>query len=451
MAAFSVLDNYPYALSSPDDQGLFQRIAMNLLNRGAFSGSLSGPAVFCPTRPPLYPLILALTWKISGGMSLLPIRIIQVVSYLLTLYLISQIASMVAGGDRKYGLFSALFASIIPFAAAATHVILTESLTLFFLTMAVFLAVKYRTKPSRFFLLLLGISLGLLVLQRPTFMLIPVVFLGYVLLSPKITKRNIIPVALLIMLPLTAVVAPWSLYARSETGSCALVRTGVGFNLMQGIVRSSPPLLDKFFDDFRHFQAGDFDKNEMTGRIDALLHSKEDIPTQAGYFSPDIARLIDFALATYIATWHPQPPDPHRVIKCDLFLKKAASSWIRHYPLSFLRIVSANLNTLLLGDFQPLVYRQMEGYPYLYTAAVERVLWLLFAASTLVLLRRRQLNIVFFPLAIVLYLIIVHWPMHTEPRYFIYAYTFMPIAVAALVPGRLPRNESGPHRPGHHG
>jgi 4-amino-4-deoxy-L-arabinose transferase-like glycosyltransferase len=317
---------------------------------------------------------------------------------------------------------------------------LTESLTLFFLTMAVFLAVKYRTNPRRFFLLLLGTSLGLLVLQRPTFMLIPLLFLGYVLLSPKIRKKDIIPAALLVVLPLTAVLAPWSLYAKSETGSWSLVRTGVGFNLMQGIVRSSPSLLDNFFEDFRHFQAGDFDKNEMTGKIDALLHSKEDMPTQGGYFSPDVARLIDFALATYVATWHAQPPDTDQVIECDLFLKKAASSWIRHYPFSFLRIVSANLSTLLFGDFQPLVYQQMGGDLYLYTAVIERVLWLLFAVSTLVLLLRRQFNITFFPLAIVLYLIIVHWPMHTEPRYFIYAYTFMPLAIPALLPGRPPRN-----------
>lgn len=446
MAAFSAVDSYPYALSYQDDQGLFQRIALNLLNGGAFSGSLSGQRVFCPTRPPLYPFILALTWKITGSMSLLPIRFIQVVCYIVTLYFIAWIGTMVSGGDRKYGMLSALFASLVPFAAAATHVILTESLALFLLTTAVFLATKFRTGTgsASASLVALGGSLGLLILQRPSFIPIPALFLAYVLFSPRTTKRNMVAVLLLMLLPLSAVVVPWTLHARSETGSWSLVRTGVGFNLMQGIVRDSPSLVEKFFEDFRHFQKlDDSGRKEMAGRIDAMLEANKEVPTQAGYFSPEISRTIDYALATYISAWNPRPPTAQRVIKCDRLLKKTAATWIRQYPFRYLRIVSANVVTLLFGDFQPLVYHKIEGYLYLYTAIMKWASWILFIIGTLVLLRLRRFHIVFFPLAVVFYLIIVHWPMHTEPRYFIYAYTFMPMTVPVLLLRHPRLTESG--------
>jgi hypothetical protein len=434
MAVFSAIDSYPYSFSALNDQGLFQRIASNLFKRGAFSGSLAGQAVFCPTRPPLYPLIIGLTWKITGSTSLLPIRLIQGVSYLFTLYLISRIATMVANNDRKYGLLSALFASIIPFGAAATHIILTESLALLLLTAAVFLAVRFRTKAGRAALISLGMSLGLLILQRPSFIPIPALFLGYVLFSPHVRKRDIIPAVLLVVLPLTAMVAPWTLYAKSETGSWSLVRTGLGFNLMQGIVRKNPFLVGRFFDDVRHFQTED-SKKEMTGRIDAVLHSNEKVPTQGDYFSPETTRDIDFAIYTYLSAWNPRPPSARQVVKCDRFLKKTASVWIRHNPFGFLRIVSANITTLLFGDFQPLVYHKTEEYLYFYATLMKWALWFFFITGTIVLLRRRRFHILFFPLTVVFYLIIVHWPMHTEPRYFIYAYTFMPMTVPALLPG----------------
>jgi 4-amino-4-deoxy-L-arabinose transferase-like glycosyltransferase len=442
MAAFSVIDRYPYALSSPDDQGLFQRIAMNLLNRGAFSGSLTGQAVFCSTRPPLYPFILAFTWKVSGSTSLLPIRLIQGICYLLTLYLISKISTMVAG-DRKYGLFSALFASIVPFAAAATNVILTESLTLFFLTMAVFLAVRFRTGAGRATLVALGASLGLLVLQRPTFMLIPALFLGYVLFSRKIKKKDIIPVVLLVTLPLTTVVAPWSMYARSETGSWSPVRAGVGFNLMQGILINNPSLLE---DVLPHLREDVTDSADMSKRVDSLLLSRNEFLIHGDDFVPDISRLTGFCLATYISAWHPQPPAPRVINKCDQFLKKAALAWVKHHPFGFMRTIGANVGTLLSGDFQPLVYQRAGSDFLLYTVVLRWALYLSFVLGTILLLRRRRFHVVFFPLVIVFYIIIVHSSMHTEPRYFIYAYTFMPMSIPVLLPGYSFRDKSGSGR-----
>lgn len=440
MAVFSMLDNYPYALSSIDDQGLFQRIALNLLKRGAFSGSLTGHAPFCPTRPPLYPFILALTWKITGSMSLFPIRLIQGICYLLTLYLISRIAVIVSNGDRRYGLFSALFASLIPFAAAATHVILTESLSLFFLTLSVFLAAQFRERACRTFLVALGTCLGLLTLLRPTFMLIPVLLLGYIVLAPKIRRKDILPVVILVTLPLTAVVGTWSLYARSETGTWSLVRAGVGFNLMTGIIRNDTSLRETLIRHWGDVEQDAGNKHSLQKKLNNLLNAEKEPSSWEDASRPTTWRLIDLTSAAYLQEWHTDPPSAGLVIRSDNFLKKMALLWIRGHPRLFPGIVLSHIETLLFGDYQPLAYHTIGGYPYLYTTIVRLGLYLLFFLGTVLLLLQGRFKIIFFPLAIMFYLIIVHSPMHTEPRYFMYAYTFMPMTLPALLPLRFFRN-----------
>ncbi|MEJ2684287.1 MAG: glycosyltransferase family 39 protein [Candidatus Sulfobium sp.] len=452
MTAFSAVDSYPYSLSAPDDQGLFQRIALNILNRGAFSGSLAGKAIFCPTRPPLYPLILALTWKITGSTSLLPIRLIQAVCYLFTLYFISRIATMVADGNRRYGLFSALFASLIPFAAAATHVILTESLTLFFLTVTVFFAVSFRTKSGLPSLFALGASLGLLILLRPTFMLIPALFLGYVLLSPKIKKKDVVPVVLAVVLPLAALVVPWTMYVKSETGTCTLVRTGVGLNLMTGILQNNPPLLEDVRKNIVHFQKNAHAGNDLDliKERESLVRSGRDTLILGGQFPKHVLKLASFCAYKYISIWTSQPFTSSEIVECDQFLKKTALAWAEYHPFGYLQTVAANAATLMFGKFQPLVYHEIGPHLYLFTAAVRWAFLFFFIGGSVLLLKRRKFHVAFFPLALVFYIIIVHSPMHTEPRYFIYAYSFMGMVLPAFLPGGI-SNDPGRGEPGNRG
>lgn len=432
MAVFAAVDGYTYPLASPTDQGLFQRIALNILRKGAFSGSLAGKAVFCPVRPPLYPFILALTWKITGSTSLIPIRLIQSVCYLLTLYFIYRIAVMLTCGNGKYGLLSALFAAVVPFSAAAAHVILTESLALFFLTISVFFAVRFRVRSGRACLVALGTGMGLLILQRPSFMLIPALFLVYVLLPPRIKKRDIVTSFLLVMLPLTAVIAPWTLYARSETGSWALVRAGVGFNLMTGILENKPSLFSQVLPYFQDDISKRADLGRKTGQP---LHSGDITLVDGSRFSPDAADLTGFCIATYVSSWSTRPSPTGMVIRCDQFLKEAAFTWAENNPLGILRVVTDHVRTLLFGKFQPLAYHKVGPYLYLCTSVLKWGLYILFVAGTVPLFKQRKFQILFFPVAIIFYIIIVHSPMHTEPRYFIYAYTFMALSVPALFPG----------------
>lgn len=103
MITFTMLDKYPYSAFETNDQGLSQRIASNLINQKAFSGADSLPFQFCPVRPPLYSFMLAGIWKISGNLSLMPVRVFQSFLYLLTLFLIYKIATIVSNGDRYYG------------------------------------------------------------------------------------------------------------------------------------------------------------------------------------------------------------------------------------------------------------------------------------------------------------------------------------------------------------
>jgi len=350
---------------------------------------------------------------------------------------------MVAGGNRKYGLYSALFASAIPFAAASTHVILTESLALVLLTLSVFLAVRFGTESGRSYIIALGISLGLLILQRPTFMLIPPLLLGYVLLSPRVGKKDIVPVVLLTVIPLCIVLTPWVLYAKSRTGSWAPVRAGVGYNIMSGILENNDSLrqtLIRYWDDVR---TGTPEGEALQKGLAAMSNVEKDATSWEIASLPETQRRIDLAAAIYLQEWQSSPPPAQAVIEADNFLKKMAFLWIRNHPGRFLAVIQSNVTTLMFGDYQPLAYQAVGGYGYLYAAAVKWGLYLFFLTGTALLTLQRRFHIVFFPFAIFFYTITVHSLMHTEPRYFMYVYTFMPITVPALLPGQYSWNKSG--------
>lgn len=438
MLAFSTLDGYEYPLSACDDQGLFQRIALNLLKNGVFSGSLGSKTFFCPTRPPLYPFILAMTWKITGSTSLVPIRLIQGISYLFSIYFIYRIATTVTEGDRRYGALSALVASLIPFGAAATHVVLTESLALFFLSLSVLLAVRFRTKPVPCLSLLLGISLALLVLQRPTFVLIPSVLFCYILFSPKVAAKNLLSLMLPLVLSFSVVLAPWTLYKLSESGSCSPVYA-TGFVLMQGIADNNPSLRENLLRHWSYSADVTADGKSLRERLDTFLRAEKELTAGDIATLPDTWKLIDLTAATYLQAWQTEPPSAQAVIQSDSFLKKMAFIWMKNHPWQYAAVVAANVRTLLFGSYQPLIHHAIGGYLYLYTAAVKWGLYLLSFAGTLILVLQRRFHVVFFPLTIFFYLIIVHSMMHTEPRYFMYAYTFMPMTVPVLVLGRSPK------------
>ena len=436
MLFFSHLDTYSYDPMESNDQALFQRIANNILENGKFSGSISGDLTFCPVRPPLYPLIIALSWKITGGKTLLPIRIIQGIAYLLCIFLIYKIATLLTSGNKVYGMLSSLFLSLFPHFSAVTHLILTESLAIFLLALCVLIAVSARGKIRYGSLIFLGIVLGMLALQRSNFLLLPILFVVYLLYYSKRTVKSILLTTAILLISFTLTLTPWIIVNKIKTGHYSPTFSAIGFNLMLGIIENRPSWFHLWIQDIQKDYPNLIDNKaheNYLAEIEKLLRENIEVSTVSGHYPSDIQRLINIASLTYIKAWNPMPSSTREVVLADKFLRQIALQWIKQNPFLFMDTVLKNAKKMFYGENQPPINYHIKSGEYTAIDMVKTVFSMLFVMAVLALLRTRQYHLAFFPLSLVIYIFATNSFMHTEPRYFLYAYLFMPLLIPSLV------------------
>jgi 4-amino-4-deoxy-L-arabinose transferase-like glycosyltransferase len=427
---FAYIDQFPYSPLSYDDQGLFQRVAKNLLDYGVFSGSISEDKVFCPIRPPLYPVIIASVWKVTGSESLLPIRIVQGAAFLLSLFILFKTAVLLTSGNRTYGLITAFAAALIPDTAAAAHIILAECLTLFFLSLSALFVLLAASKQKVSYLILLGTTLGLLVLMRPNFLLIPAPFIVYVLGHSARNPRRISAVILSTILPFVITLSPWMMLNKKNKGSFTPTYTVAGASLMVGILEDMPLVLQEVTDDAKKMLIGNYDRSVENKKITELLLSGKAVLSANASFSPELRHLLAAALANFTDHWliRDHPLSVEIVVSSDRFLKKVAIEWVERHPLQFLSVILKNGETLTLLH-QPLIYQEMKGALYVTTFIFKLAIYILFLVGMSIAILNRRYRLAFFPLMIIGYILVTNSLLHAEPRFFIYALWFMTLLI----------------------
>jgi 4-amino-4-deoxy-L-arabinose transferase-like glycosyltransferase len=432
--AFAYIDNFPYSPLANDDQALFQRIAKNLAMNGHFSGSLSFHKVFCPSRPPLYPLILALTWRFSGSESLLYIRIIQCVAYLLSIYFIFRITMILTSGNKLHASMGATIASLIPDLAAATHIILTECLSLFLLSLSVLLSVLLKRKIRNSYLLTLGIVLGLLSLLRPTFLLMPIPLIAYVLWHSQKSLKNVCTIVMLIILPFVFVLSPWMIVNKKNKGSYMPTYTAVGLALFEGIFDSSPSMMEQLVSSATGMVKTNFDTSLFERTIEEPSDSDEQMLPDQDFPSKEKLKIFAAALVNAADPWlmRSNPLPVAKIVAADNFLKKIAINWIKRNPGQYVRIVLKHIQQLMIGD-QPVFYHSIAGPLYYVTLIIKLFVYVFFLIGLIEAVRNGRFDLLFFPLMITGYLIAVHALMHVEQRYFMCALLFMAMIAPAGV------------------
>jgi hypothetical protein len=150
----------------------------------------------------------------------------------------------------------------------------------------------------------------------------------------------------------------------------------------------------------------------------------------------EIKRLVSLSLLTYHEAWALAPPSTELVIISDRFLRKVALEWIKKNPKEFLIVMYGNARELIFGTYEPLVYHELKKPLLVFTSMVRIMLYVFFMAGLVRVLSRSRFYLALLPLMIICYLIAIHTPMHTEPRYFVYSYVFM----ALVIPACLTRN-----------
>lgn len=425
------LDSASYDMMSVDDQGLFQRIAINLSETGSFSGSAGNEKPFSPVRPPLYPMILAFIMKTAGQYWLTLLRIIQLFSHVVTIWMIGRI-SLSLTGSRFSALLSSIIFALLPHTAALTHVVLTESLTIFLLVLCMFVTTKIRSgeqiKPP--LVIALAIFMGFLILMRPTFLFFPLFILLAILPQLRVYKYTVAYV-LFFFLFLGLVLLPWSV-ANYRVGHkfTPLRLAGIGFNLMAGIVKSTPVLHGDLEALAMHMDGngGENETNELLAKGGHRIRLDEQ-----GNFSPEVKETLAASFLIYADAWEITPPPATDIIAADKFLRHAANSWIRYHPWEYGLVMKNNLRTLLVGEYQPFVYHRLTGAAFTLANGMRNALYVLSLAGLIAAFLTKQGRMTVLPLMVIIYLIMIHIPMHAEPRYFVEAYPFMALLVPCII------------------
>lgn len=156
-----------------DDSYFYADIAMNWLGHGVYAITNSGRVVPTLARLPGYPAFLAAIFALFGWANFRAVLLIQVLFDLGTCFLIADMARRIFSERAAKAAFA--LAALCPFLANYAAAALTETLEIFFTTLALDLAVcgvarlrsRSESNPSSAIWLGCGLSIGACILLRP--------------------------------------------------------------------------------------------------------------------------------------------------------------------------------------------------------------------------------------------------------------------------------------------
>jgi 4-amino-4-deoxy-L-arabinose transferase-like glycosyltransferase len=158
-----------------DDSRLYADIAMNWLQHGVYGITDSGQVMPTFSRLPGYPAFLAAIFAVFGWSNFRAVLLIQVLFDLGTCFLIADLARRVLSARPAKAAF--VLAALCPFLANYAAAALTETLEIFFTTLALDLAlcgfaafrddIKSDLTPAPLICLGCGLSIGACILLRP--------------------------------------------------------------------------------------------------------------------------------------------------------------------------------------------------------------------------------------------------------------------------------------------
>ena len=211
-----------------DDSRLYADIARNWLQHGVYGITNSGQIMPTLSRLPGYPAFLAAIFAVFGVDNFRAVLLIQVLFDLATCFLMADLARRLFSARAAMAAF--LLAGLCPFLADYAAAALTETLEIFFTTLALDLAVcgletlrqqdDSSTRLSPW--IGCGLSIGAAILLRPDGGILLAAIGGYLLLllvmgvtrrstaAPGTQPRSIVRAGLILAVSALAPLAPWT-------------------------------------------------------------------------------------------------------------------------------------------------------------------------------------------------------------------------------------------------
>ena len=211
-----------------DDSRLYANVAENWLEHGIYGVTNSGVIMPTLSRLPGYPAFLAAIFSIFGIENFRAVLLVQVLFDLATCFLIADLARRALGARAARAAF--LLAALCPFLANYAATALTETLEIFFTTLALNLAFRglgigdppTQAKWPRVTWLACGLSVGAGILLRPDGGILLAAIGAYLLWlllrslgqgtnDARMSPRTILVAGVLLTVAALAPLVPWTL------------------------------------------------------------------------------------------------------------------------------------------------------------------------------------------------------------------------------------------------
>lgn len=192
----------------PEEDALaYDWLAMNLLEGKGYRDAEGNLTAY---RPPLYPVFLAVIYRLTGH-DYQNARIAQAILSTLTVLFIGLWAGVLFGGASAC--WAALVAALYPAFYAYTYrcsALLTETLYIFLLTGSLYGLYRYFVSPHWLAAIASGIALGLAILTRPVPLLL-IFYLPLVLLILRFPPPHVFKYHTFLWLMVALILLPWTL------------------------------------------------------------------------------------------------------------------------------------------------------------------------------------------------------------------------------------------------
>jgi 4-amino-4-deoxy-L-arabinose transferase-like glycosyltransferase len=216
------------------DEIQYQDIAVNLAEgRGfAMEGRLTS------WRPPLYPALMAMLYRVTGTTDPVVVRLFQILLSLGTVVLVFGLAARLSG--RRVARAAAAVMAFYPSLLFYNNHVLTEVLFIFLCVLTAYGLVAYLDTPRARYAAGAGLALGLAVLTRE--IVWPTVFLMSVLMGwgTRLGWRRWAAHSALLMAALLVVTVPWAIRNTRLQGVVTLIATNGGPVFLAGNYEHTP-------------------------------------------------------------------------------------------------------------------------------------------------------------------------------------------------------------------
>ena len=217
------------------DEQQYSQIARTVAAGNGYGWDAHSPTSI---RPPLYPGLLALTWKTLGSSNLQAVRVIQIVLSAITALLVYLLGAHIWG--PRVGRLAAAICWLYPSLIFYDYLILTETLFTCLLVAFAFATVRLIQEPRVRFAIACGLSLGLAALTRSVLWPLPLILCPALLLVLNVTMRQRFALAATVLAAYAVVVGPWAIRNTRLQHVFEVVDTMGGMNLRMGNYEYTP-------------------------------------------------------------------------------------------------------------------------------------------------------------------------------------------------------------------